>query len=666
MNLTLALVAVVLVAGSGCPGLWFRRRASAGQTIATTLMIIGCALGVFACLDVLLWGRVDALDRAWFLPWGRFALRVDALSAVFLMPVFIVPALGSIYGMGYWPQAEHPDNGRKLRLFYGVLAAAMAMVVIAQDAIVFLLAWEIMAIAAFFLITTEDGNSAARQAGWIYLIAAHLGTLCLLPMYGLLARAAGSFAIRPLQHEISGNISTAIFILALIGFGLKAGIIPLHIWLPSAHANAPSHVSAVLSGAMLKMGVYGLVRILSVLSAPGLPPAWWGGTLLAIGAATGLIGIVYALGQHDLKRLLAYSSIENIGIILMGVGLAMVGRALNQPQWIALGLGGALLHVWNHALFKPLLFFAAGSVIHGAHTREIDRLGGLAAPHRMPQTAMLFFLGAIAICGLPPLNGFVSEFLIYVGLFSTLGLNASVDWMWAAFAPPVLAIIGGLAVVCFVKAYGCVFLGSPRTSYAAEAHEAGGSMLGAMVALGTGCLAIGLAPSMVFVLTQPALTTWMAEARSAHPLPMLLILIPPAWISVMGFALVALVVIVAAPYRRAAPARAAGTWDCGYTGTSGARMPRIQYTASSFTQMLVGFFRWALWPKQHLPHVVGRFPQVGHFKSHVPDVVLDRVVLPSFRIAATFLPWVRRMQQGRSQVYVLYILVILIVLLLWG
>ena len=659
MSMSLTLLSIVLVAVSGCPGLWPGGRPTRGpasQWMATMLMLGGAIVGGIACLVVLRSGQAEELDRAWFLPWGRFALRLDALSALFLLPVFVVPALGSIYGMGYWRQAEHPENGRRLRFFYGLLSASMAMVVLAHDAIVFLLAWEIMAIAAFFLITTEDDNSAARQAGWIYLIAAHLGTLCLLPMFGLLAAARGSFMIEPLPVEAARGISTAVFVLALVGFGLKAGIFPLHVWLPGAHSNAPSHVSALLSGVMLKMGVYGLVRTLGLFPAP---PDWWGGTLLAVGAATGLVGIVYALAQHDIKRLLAYSSIENIGIIMIGVGLAAVGRARHQPEWIALGLGGALFHVWNHALFKPLLFFAAGSVIHGAHTRDIDRLGGLA--RRMPRTAVLFSLGAVAACGLPPLNGFVSELLIYAGLFGSLGLQGGPTWPWAAFAAPVLALVGGLVIACFVKAYGGIFLGSPRTPDSAAAHDVGRGMLWAMTALAAGCLVIGLTPGLIIGPLRQAVTAWTADIDGDVPIAALAI-IPMAWISVMGVALVALTSLGAAAWRLARPSRATGTWDCGFAAPT----PRMQYTASSFTQILVAMFRWALWPDQRRPHPMSRFPTGGHYRSHVPDLVLERGVLPAIRITARLLPRARLLQQGKVQIYVLYILVILIVLLAWG
>src|SRR5262249_9358993 len=339
------------------------------------------------------------------------------LSAIFLVPVFLISLLGNVYGLDYWKQTAHPENGRKLRLFYGLLTAGMALLVIARNSILFLFGWEIMALSAFFLVTTEDNDTEVRAAGWVYLVATHVATLCLFALFALLRMAGGSFALTPLaEGSVTPALATAIFVLALVGFGLKAGIMPLHIWLPGAHAAAPSHVSAIMSGVLIKMGIYGLVRVTSLLPTP---PLEWGTTVLVLGAVSGVLGVAFAIGQHDLKRLLAYHSIENIGIIAMGLGLAMIGRTLSRPDWVLLGLAGVLLHVWNPALFKALLFLSAGSVIHATHSREIDRLGGLAKT--MPWTALSFLVGAMAICGLPPLNGFVSEFLIYLGMFGTLG-----------------------------------------------------------------------------------------------------------------------------------------------------------------------------------------------------------------------------------------------------
>ena len=375
MSLTLIMIATVLAAASGMPGLCLSRSSVWGQRLAAGIMVSGAIIGLVGAGTAL---HIGSYPVSHF-PWpsaGNSIVGVDALSAFFLVPIFLMGGIGSIYGLGYWPQRRHPGNGRKLQLFWGSMAAGMALLVISRHAMAFLLGWEIMALSAFFLVATEDTQDECRRAAWFYLIATHIGTLTLFGMFALWRWATGSYLLAPVAVDaISLGVMNVLFFLALIGFGLKAGIMPLHFWLPGAHANAPSHVSAMLSGVVLKMGIYGLVRFLSLLPDP---PHIWGGVILMLGAVSGLLGVVFAIGQHDLKRLLAYHSVENIGIILMGLGLAMLGRSTDRPEWIVLGLGGCLLHIWNHGFFKSLLFLSAGSVVHNTHTREIDHLGGLA------------------------------------------------------------------------------------------------------------------------------------------------------------------------------------------------------------------------------------------------------------------------------------------------
>jgi hydrogenase-4 component B len=448
----------------------------------------------------------------------------------------------------------------------------------------------------------------------------------------------------------------AIFVLALIGFGLKAGLMPLHFWLPGAHANAPSHVSAVLSGVMLKMGVYGLVRMATLLPVPA---SWWGGVLLVAGVISGVAGIAFAIGQHDIKRLLAYSSIENIGIIAMGLGLALLGRSMNRVDWVMLGLGAALLHVWNHSLFKPLLFFNAGAIIHAAHTRRIDQLGGLAK--RMPRAMALFAVGAVAICALPPLNGFASEWLLYLGLFRTLGPGET-GLPVVAVAAVALAMIGALAVACFVKLLGAMFLGSPRSPVAEHAHDPPASMMAPMVVLAVGCACIGTFPMIATPLLGDAARMWAAQPDSSATLAALA---PLRWITALGLGLVALIAVMVLALKalpRAGIVAQAGTWDCGYAQPT----TRMQYTGSSFGQTLVDLFTFILWPKNHWPAIRGVFAKAAHFKSVVPDTILDRLAAPMFHAAGRYLPRLRMLQQGQTQSYVLYILITMILLLVWG
>jgi len=479
-----------------------------------------------------------------------------------------------------------------------------------------------------------------------------VGTLTLFALFTLWHGTTGSYELTPAAlGSMSQSARNALFLLALLGFGLKAGMMPLHFWLPGAHANAPSHVSAILSGVVLKMGVYGLVRMLSLFPDP---PVGWGGLILLLGVVSGVLGVLFALGQHDLKRLLAYHSVENIGIILMGLGLAMLGRATGRLEWVALGLAGCLLHVWNHAFFKSLLFYCAGSVLHGAGTREIDRLGGLAKS--MPWTAGMFLLGAVAICGLPPLNGFVSEFLVYLGLMR--GVITHGDGAGLVLAAPGLAMIGALAVACFVKVYGVVFLGIPRTRAAAMAQEAPLSMLGSMGVLAACCVVIGLAPALTAPVLNAAAACWARGMQG--PPPDIGGLAPLGLIGAISVAVACVTAAVAvAGALRDRKVYKVGTWDCGYARPTA----RMQYTASSFAQMIVRMFRWFLRPRMHFPRLDEPFPGPSEMHGHVDDAVMDRVLLPAGRVFERWFHWVHRFQQGLTQHYVLYVLTALLVLL---
>lgn len=658
MSVSLILLGICVVAVSGMPGLLLSRQSMAGQWLTTTLALGGAVLGLTGvCVSTIL-GDDPPISSTWQVPGGAFLVAIDGISAMFLVPVFLISLLGSIYGLDYWKQTEHSRNGRKLRLFYGLLTAGMALLLLARNAILFLASWEVMALSAYFLVSTEDHDPEVRATGWLYLVATHFATLCLFALFALLRAASGSFTLAPLAAGgVSSDMATAIFVLALLGFGLKAGIMPLHVWLPSAHAIAPSHVSALMSGVIIKMGIYGIVRVTALLPEP---PVAWGGVLLALGVISGVLGVAFAVGQHDLKRLLAYHSIENIGIIVMGIGLAMIGRSLGQGDWIILGLAGGLLHVWNHAIFKALLFLAAGSVIHAAHTREIDHLGGLA--NRMPGTAFGFLVGAVAICGLPPLNGFVSEFLVYLGLFRTLGLGDEPGYAGAAFAAAGLALIGCLAVACFVKVFGAVFLGVARSEHAAHAHESRLAMLLPIGVLTACCFLIGLGPTLVAPVLTRAVAAWAPElpevATRFHNLA------PLASISFMGGLLLAACLLVGGALWACLRSRSLGfesTWGCGYAAPS----PRLQYTSSSFAQMLVDLFSWALRPKATAPEQLPLFPGKSSFHSDVPDTVLEEAVLPTFRGVAWLFSWFRWIQHGSVQLYLLYIFVALIALLLW-
>jgi hydrogenase-4 component B len=653
MTLVWALTAAVLWLGSGLSSLLGGRRSRVAQGMTTMTGCAGSALGVAAACVSLSAGSIDAGQIRGPLPGSFLHFGLDPLAAFFLLPIFVVGALGSVYGTGYWRADRHPRTAVRVQCCYGLLVGALCLVILAADAIAFLFAWEVMAIAAFFLVSTEEQKPAVREAGWIYLVAAHVGTLLLFATFALLRVAVGSFDFHRLDPGRAGaGIRAAIFLTALGGFGLKAGMMPLHFWLPSAHAHAPSHVSAMLSGVVLKVGIYGLLRTLTLLPPP---PIGWGALVLILGTVSAVLGVLYALGQHDLKRLLAYHSVENIGIILMGLGLALIGQSRGRAELVVLGMGACLLHVWNHSLFKSLLFFAAGSVVQAARTREIDRMGGLAK--RMPGTAAMFFVGAAAICGLPPLNGFVSEFLVYVGLFRSLDGAPG-----AALAAPALALVGALALTCFVKAYGAVFLGASRGRAAEMSHESPAAMRWPMAALAVCCAAIGFAPVVAMGPLKSVLGQMSgmgghdAVSGALAPLGSLTALTAP-----LAGVLLAIIVLVGWRLRAGARLRrAVPTWDCGYARPSA----RMQYTASSFAQILVRLFQAVLRPAVHAARPAGIFPRGVRFESRVDDPVLSGALTPLWQRVRGWLSGLRFIQAGSVQRYILYILLILVVLLL--
>ena len=379
----LILASAALMAVSGMIAGLFRSRPMVADRVAAGLLGLGAAVGLGGAMAAVASPAAHGLAWPWALPWGRLVVAVDGISAAFLFPTLLVPALAGIYGVGYWSQQAHPESAARVRVFLGLLAGAMTTLLIARDAVLFLMAFEVMTLSAFFLVTTEDGRSEVREAGWVYLAASHTSFLTLLAMFAALHALTGSFDLTAVAPSSMGlGARSVLFLLALVAFGIKAGVMPFHVWLPPAHASAPSHVSALMSGVLIKIGIYGIVRVLEMLPEP---PVAWGVLLLLLGAASGIGGVAFAIAQHDIKRLLAYHSIENIGIIVMGIGLAVVGRATHAPLLVVLGLGAAVLHVWNHAIFKALLFLSAGVVVHATGTRDIDRMGGSGAPSHGPR-----------------------------------------------------------------------------------------------------------------------------------------------------------------------------------------------------------------------------------------------------------------------------------------
>lgn len=653
MNEALVALAILLTGVSGLLAACGGARTRIRDGVFVSLVLLGSALGLIAAFRALAGFEGQPWHHDWSVPGGALDLHVDALSAIFLAPIFLIGAIGAVYAFGYWPEHEKQRSAGKLRVFYGLMVAGMATLVVARNAVLFLVGWEVMAIAGFFTITTEDEKPAVRASGFVYLMATRIGTLFVFATFAVLHWTTGSFSLAISGLDGESTIATVVFLLALVGFGIKAGVMPLHVWLPGAHANAPSHVSALMSGVLLKMGLYGLFRVCSFFSTV---PVWWGLLLLGLGVVSAVLGVVFAIGQHDLKRLLAYHSVENVGIILMGFGVAMLGRATGSASLTVLGFAGALLHVWNHGLFKALLFLSAGSVIRATQTHELDKLGGLV--RRLPWTSFGFLVGAVAICGLPPLNGFVSELFVYLGLLQAGALEMGTVGTVALFGVPVLAMVGALAALCFAKVYGVVFLGVPRSAHGERGHESGWAMLGPMAVLSACCALIGLLPVLVVPLLERATSAWVGTSMpwslgTQAPLAVV------AWAN--GLLLVCLLLAFVVAWRATLPRRVARatTWDCGYAAPA----PRMQYTASSFGEWIVGMFRVVLRPRTHSSLEAEPFPAASRFESHVPEVILDLGILPVGRRLGKLAGWFRWLQQGRVHLYVLYVLGALILML---
>jgi hydrogenase-4 component B len=630
-----------------CSSRWALRTGAIVGTVA-------CGLGAGASAALLLSGAERTWRVAWSPPINALSFGIDPVSAFFLFCVFVVGGLTLLYALGYFRDAaaHRPVGGAVAWL--QALIAAMAMVVLARDVIAFLVAWEAMFLASYFLVSF-DGHAEHVRAGFTYLVASHISVVLLFILFGLLVRHAGSldfaaFAAVP----VSGAMASLCFGIALAGFGIKAGVWPLHGWLPEAHPAAPSPVSALMSGVMIKLGIYGLLRTLTFL---GPPPVAWGIALLAVGGLSALAGVLLALAQHDLKRLLAYHSVENIGIITLGIGIGLLGKAAQAPGIALAGFGGALLHILNHGLFKGLLFQAAGAVVHATGSREVESHGGLL--RRMPMTGALFFVGAVAISGLPPLNGFVSEWLIYVGALRHSVLRSAPGSGIAVVVVPVLALVGGLAAACFVKVFGIVFLGEPRSALSAQAREVGAPMRIAMALGAAACLAIGMAPAAAlrFIAGPAALlagagaTPAALALASLNAMSLIAVLLGA---SILGLALGRHALL------RGRDVRHAVTWDCGYARPTA----RMQYTAASFAGPILDPFLMLLHVRIHRTPVEGLFPRQASEETHLGDPG-EAAVRWIVEAATAPLKRLRVLQHGPVQLYLLYVLVTLLLLLVW-
>jgi hydrogenase-4 component B len=649
------LVAITIIIVSGIIAILFRRYPGTVSIIGASGIVAGCCVGLFSTILTLLNGQTESLQWHWSVPGGAFSVGLDPISALFLLIIFAISIPVSIYGASYlWHSRRNFDLGTSW-FFTSLLIASMALVVIARNAILFLVSWEMMSLSSLFLVLAENNRDESPAAGWIYIVAAHIGTAFLLALFIILGQN-GSLEFSQFYHPAHAGL---LFILCIIGFGVKAGFVPLHVWLPEAHPAAPSHISALMSGVMIKMGIYGILRTITFL---GPVAEWWGWLLLGIGLTSGILGVLYAIAQHDLKRLLAYHSVENIGIISIGLGIGILGISYQAPVIAILGFGGGLLHIINHALFKALLFMAAGSVAHAAGTREIDRLGGILK--KMPWTGAMFLIGSIAICGLPPLNGFISEFLIYLGAINSGAALHNTMAIASIITILGLSLIGGLAVACFTKAFGIVFLGEPRTVLPKEVRESGFPMRFSMVLLALGCLAIGLLAPLAWKLVSPVIaqvsrlpieTAGGLYAQGSATLTKVIIA------SSIGCGLIILITLLRLALLRGKKINHTVTWDCGYALPSA----RMQYTAASFAQPILSQFRMLLGYKHKKLRLDDTFPRETSLHSETQDVFQRFLFKPLFWGAGRGLDAFRWLQHGNVNLYILYILLTLLALMFW-
>ncbi len=582
MPVVVLLLCVAALLAVAVAGVGIARRPDAAR-IVYGASLAGCLLACIVALAQLLAGPANApaLTLPLGLPWLGAHFRIDPLAAFFLVVVNLGGAAASLYGLG---SGQNEPAPHRVLPFFPAFLAAMNLVVLAHDAFTFLLSWELMSLVSWALVMAHHEIRDNARAGYIYLVMASFGTLALLLAFGLLAGAAGGYDFAAIRGDKTPLTAALVLVLALLGAGSKAGLVPLHVWLPLAHPAAPSHVSALMSGVMTKVAVYGFVRIVFDLLGE---PSWWSSMIvLFLGGATAVLGVLYALMQHDLKRLLAYHTVENIGIIFIGLGLAMAFQANGMGWAAALALTAALFHVLNHSLFKSLLFFGAGAVLTATRERDMEHLGGLI--HTMPLTSFAFLVGCVAISALPPLNGFVSEWLTFQAILQSPELP---QWGLKIMVPAVgavLALSATLAAACFVKAFGVTFLGRPRSPAAETAQEVDRFSLAAMLALAAFCLLAGILPGFVIDALAPvtqALVDGRMPAQATAP-----------WLSIVPIAesrssynglLVFLFIAVSASlavwviHRFASHAvRRAPAWDCGFPDPS----PMTQYTAGSFAQ----------------------------------------------------------------------------------
>ncbi len=640
----------------------------------TFFAIAGSLWGlIFSGLTIISGSGSAFVAKSSSLPFLSFSVSIDYLSAFFIFTCSLITLFSSLYGWGYVKHYYKKYNIGVLGFFYHLFIAGMFLVIMATNSIFFIIVWEIMSIASYFLVVYDHNDEENVKAGFLYLIMTHIGTAFIISAFLLMYSYTGSFdfaAIKSGAGAIPLVAKNLIFLFAFIGFGTKAGLIPFHIWLPAAHPAAPSHVSSILSSVMIKTGIYMFIRIFLDMIQPA--PLWWGLFILVMGSISSVLGVLFALTEHDIKKLLAYHSIENIGIILLGLGSALTFTSLNLPIFAVIGLTASLFHTLNHATFKSLLFLSAGSVINATHTRNMEEYGGLMK--HMPYTAFFFLIGSMAISALPPFNGFFSEWLTFQALFNGIQLMGFYPKWIFIFSTGSLAFTGGLALACFVKAFGATFLARPRSSHAEHAKESSASLLIGMGGLALVPLLIGIfSGNVVYLLENVSKSLAVFKQTSKMSF-----LTTPLGLSVnSGFASVSdpafilfllitvCMVVVISRYliNRSQKETVARTWDCGTDLT-----PRMEITATGFARSIVMIFKGILKPsiQRDISYhdSESRYLPIGKtitLKTH--DMHHTHFYQPLYDIMTALAYKIKKIQSGNTNAYILYIFIALIIAL---
>ena len=597
-----------------------------------------------------------------------FGYSVTPLSAWFLMVLGLIAIPVAVYSAGYFDHAVAPSRMAVVGAGFNVLLGAVEMVFVANGVLAFLFAWELMTLATAALVATEHEIRATRRAAYLYLVMSHVGTGCLVAGFLVLTAKAGSSSFTALLagHLVTGPLRTALFALFFVGFGVKAGIIPLHVWLPEAHPAAPSSISALMSAVLITAGIYGLFKFCAF--GLGVPTMRWGLAFMAAGTLSAILGVLYALTQSDIKKLLAYSTIENAGIIVLGLGAAMVALAFNRSELATIAVAASLAHTLNHAVFKGLLFLGAGSVAMSTGTRRIEEFGGLL--RRMPWTGPFFLIGAMAISGLPLLNGFTSEWLTFQALLLGFASTPGLLRLNFPLAGAVLALTTALAAACFVRAFGITFLALPRSRESADAHEAPALMLVPQASLAAMCIALGLFPGVMLralgsvMASLPGLESRAHLASSGLAMTSGLGTFDHVVPALLGVALLGAFAVAAGLTMRAwAAARRVTTWGCG-----GELTAKNEYTAAAFSKPLIMIFRAVYRPTREveaLAEVSPYFPREVRFRAAIEPTFERYVYGPLLRAVLKTADGLKVLQAGSLHAYLAYVLVLGVALLLW-